>query len=242
MRGRPCRVWSGVVGSNSVPIIDGATTYTTIPYDNSWNISSFGGASHDPSQELQIINGSFLTKTSGGYLNYSSYYGNSGVDYSGISASGYRYCTFVWKIPSNVSAYNNLSFTLNGFSGGLSLSGQYIYIAGTTPLYLFYRIENTDALTPPASTPTYFGSSQWVNGSFAGAGADQLQFTNYGTLTGSGGLRWGMNGYVSGTTIPVILPTLLVDATNNPNMYIYCRIGLPMNIACSFTSVSISIS
>ena len=235
------RVWAGVENANLVPDIDGTTTYTSIQYDNSWDISSSSGT-YNPSQELQVVNGAFLTKTSGGYLNYSSSYNNTGLNYSGISATGYRYASFVWKIPANVAAYNNLSFTLNGFTGGLSLSGQYIYVAGTTPLYLFYRIENTSALTPPVTTPTYFGSSQWVNGAFAGAGADQLQFTNYGTLTSGGGLRWGMNGYTSGTTIPVILPSFLVDAVNNPNMYVYCRIGLPMNIACSFTSVTMTMS
>ena len=239
------RIWTGKSNINSVPpILTGPSpNVNQVPYDHSWNISSYGSQTKDPSDELQVFNGAFSTKSVGGYFNYSYFFGNAGTNYSGIHSTGYRYATFAWKIPVRSAAYNSLYFTLNEFVGGLSLRGTTILIAGTTPLLMFYRIENITALTPPPTIPVVFGSSQWIIGAYSGEGAAQLAGSgaNYGTFPNAGGLRWGfLNGaYSGGSNIPVILPTLSVQA---PNYYIYCRVGLPMNIPCSFKSVSMVIS
>jgi hypothetical protein len=112
------RVWSGQSNSLSVPpyaYLD-TTPYSSIPYDNSWDISS-GSGTYIPNQETQIINGAFRSKgtTQQGYFNYSNFFYNATtkntVNYSAISGTGYRFATFVWQAGVySAKNYNTLSF------------------------------------------------------------------------------------------------------------------------------------
>jgi hypothetical protein len=238
------RVWSGIspdAYGNQVPDIS-LESYTTIPYDNEWNISLYGSQSRDPSQELQVVNGKFRTKADDGYLDYSSTYENEGIDYSAIALNNYRYATFVWRIPARTNAYNTLTFSLNNFSPALSLESTppVVIFNTTSPIHLFYRIENFNHSIPTNNLTNYVQSSQWIDGNSIGAGSDEANAWNYGTLGTSNTLRWGYNSYNRITnTWNVTLPFLIVKT--DP-IYIYCRIGLPMDIACSFESVGMNIS
>ena len=72
-------------------LLNGTTSYLTIPYDNNWSILS------DPSglYDLQVANGSFQTYGSSrnvspitGYINYTSYYYTS----ANKNSYDYNYC------------------------------------------------------------------------------------------------------------------------------------------------------
>ena len=151
------------------------------------------------------------------------------------------------KLTTTTTFFNNEDRGAKSptYTSGQGLpNGPPIVISGTNrPLYMFYKIDNTDNIRPSYNANCcVFGSSQWVNANPSlPTGEDQLSMTNYGTLGVLGGLRWGFVRF-SGSTFTVFLPPLLVDPAVNPNMYIYCRIGLPMMISCSFESVTMNIS
>lgn len=130
-----------------------------------------------------------------------------------------------------------MSFTLNGLSGTITYSPPgYVKIGGQT-LYIFWRME-----TPPNTTPSDSGENPtftWIRGSYADTTA--ANSTGFGSLINDGSLKWSLNAsysLLSSNVFPLIIPQLSIYST----VYVYCRIGLPMNVACSFTSVTMTIS
>ena len=243
-----CRVWSGSSNENYVNVIDN-TIYANLPYENSSNITSAGNASTKvPNQELPIFKGAFRTPpTSIGYNDYSYTYLNSGVNYYGITQDGYRFATFAWRLPAPQSGgpsiqYNNLVFTLNGLNGTVTYP-LYQVLIGNSPLYIFWRFQNGQSTTPSSSTLN--PSSQWINGSYY----ENENVTN-GSIMGNPGLNllygsaqsFSLNRtqYMNSPSnvFPQSIPVITIDTSN---IYVYCRIGLPMSVSCSFTSVSMSI-
>lgn len=213
--------------------------YSSIIYDNSVDISIINSP-YDYSQELQISNGKFVTKSSAyGYKNYNNYYYDNNlrntVNYSTISATGYRYANFSWKSPTpnfssvfsnlfiNMTETNVQATYLNGSVYADSLSSKIIQ--------LYYRFEDDTGLTPSAST----NSSYWINGN-----------TTNGPTVGSG------NYYISGLTCngggysPVLSSNNIlfklklpnnINTTNANNITIYVRVGLPQDIDFSFGNI-----
>jgi mucin-19 len=194
--------------------------------------------------ELQIANGKFQTKTSTAYLNYSSLYysaslQNTGIDYTSISTSGaYRYATFIWKIPlgtvtSSSAAFTSVTFTINSPSTSpysISYSNNVASIGGKN-IQLFYRIE--DATTTTTAQVGSSISTSWIDAnSKAGTKINSSNYTSPSTYAKYYGVT--DTGTTNGTSYSVLIPSPVW--TNST--YLYCRIGLPMDVAFSFTSIS----
>jgi hypothetical protein len=223
------RVISGTAAANGVPpFTSSGSTYASVGYDNTLDISTL--------EELQVANGTFTTPNAQtyAYSDYRSLYYDSTqlntANYSGILSSGYRYVTFAWKIAAGT--YNtNIIFKINGISSTLPAD-----------LRLFYRVE--DASSPNPTNSASFTSS-WVNG--ATNSGSVLQSGNYFyPLSYSSILNVGLasgsaviNGSVATFTETITRGMGIISAQT---INLYCRIGLPMNSAFSFTTVSASIS
>ena len=214
----------------------GGTPYAATAYNNASTIAG--------QEELQTVAGYFQSKTSvdRGYLNYTSFAydatNSNTVDYSSVATTGYRYATFAWNISSSVTNYTSLAFTFHAVSPAITITGSVAYF-GTTPIQLYYRIE--DSNTP---TPTNLGnkSTSWIDGN-----------TTAGTPAGSGNyylptdltqaLNYGLTS-VSGSTAPVFtvkVPAALTVTTNN-TMRLYCRVGVPMTVQAKFDYVTAAMS
>jgi len=223
---------SAVAGAANVPpFLSTTTSYATLPYNNSMDITS--------TQELQVSNGTFTTPSGQilSYKNYSSYYYNSvlqnTVNYSSVSSSGYRYTTFAWRITGiSPSRYNTLLFTMNTTST-ITITNNLAY-AGANPIQIYYRFENAASPTPTdGSNPL---SSAWINGNLqsgttTGSG-NYYTPTDY-TQTPTSGL---LTSATSSGQFSVFIPPLSI--TSGTVVYLYCRVGLPMSSAFSFSNIT----
>ena len=224
--------------SASVPDFTAAgnTPYANTAYNNSSTILG--------QQELQTFNGFFqsITGSSNGYLNYTGFRYDptnfNTVNYSAISATGYRYATFVWNITQNLTNYTGLVFTFHSVSPAITITNNLAYF-GTTPIQLYYRIEDSNSPTP---TNLASFTTSWIDGN-----------TTAGTPSGSGNyylptdltqaLNYGLTS-VSGTTSPVFtvkVPAALTVSANN-RFRLYCRVGFPMDVQAKFDYVSASMT
>lgn len=250
------RIWSGKASipitsaSTTVPgvivpyLVSGTTPYASVPYNNGWNIASSAGT-YNPTDELQVANGMFVTKGSTlGYANYvGKYYSDSStnsVDYSSIAATGYRYATFVWRVAQN--NYGGLiTFTINSISPTPSIINNSACISDTAhPIYLLYRLEDAGSLTP---TDQSVYTSIWCNGNGYDENGNTVSTGNYFTPQDNSYVRGGLKSVGnagSNTLFTVYIPTLQI--TSGKYVNIYCRIGLPMDKNVRFQSVSASIS
>ena len=229
------RVTSGTAGAANVPPFNnGGTPYANTAYDNTLDITG--------TQELQVSNGKFTTPTGPGqtyaYQNYSSYrYSSSSfntLNYSGISATGYRYATFAWRYASSPSnGYTTLAFRLYNTSG-VTITNNLAY-AGGSPIQLYFRIENA-----ASSTPTNTGnmSSAWVNANSitppVTSSGNYFQPSTYTDAPYSGlyGTAANISTY---TNFPVLVPPMTINAET---VNLYCRIGIPMNVNFSFSYIT----
>ena len=227
------RVNSAVAGAANVPPFNASgTPYANTAYDNAANIG--------PLQELQVSNGKFTTPTGQtyAYKNYTTYYYASSslntFDYSSISASGYRYATFAWRVAAAYPlVYNTLAFRLYGTTG-ITISNNLAY-AGASPVQVYYRIEDV-ASSAPTNTGSY--SSAWINGNSltppVTTSGNYYLPTVYTDTPYSGLIVAAstQSGYIN---FPVFIPPLNV---NTQTVNIYCRIGIPMDLNVSFGQVS----
>ena len=187
--------------------------------------TAFSNTATLPSGELLLSNGAFRSATgsSTGYINYGSLYGNLGIDYSSVAKTGYRYATFAWKLTANY--VNTLSITLNGITN-FAKSGSLAIVSDSTNsanLQLFYRFQDSGA--------TY--TTPWINGnSLSGT---QVGPNTYGSATDLYGLK-----SVTGGVFSLEMPVAMTPAA--ANVYLYCAVGLPMNVACSFTTVTANLT
>ena len=198
-------------------------------------------------KELQIANGSFVTKASSyGYkdystLKYSSSLTNS-LNYSGISSSSvYRFACFAWKITA-YSGYNYITFTMNnasgfnrsGSAGFQSLTTNSSSLGATTEIPFYYKVEDSAG---SGGLNTY-----WIKGN-NNTGV-QINNNVIGDTTQSATLYNGIpsSGYSTNTSsFTVIFPAPLAGNYNS-NTYLYCIIGLPMDANCYFNYMSAQIS
>jgi hypothetical protein len=256
------RVWSQTVDPSYVyvPAIT-STIVATIPYNQSWNLTSTGSGNaggYDATGELQIFKGTIGSKgaTTFGYLNYSSYYYGGAspntFNYSGISTTvpGFRYVTFVYRCNEYSSTYNNLTFYMNGINQSVvfdtTTNIPYVNsISTSNQILLFYRIQD-------ASNVTVFDNNHintvWVDANLGGDGPTKITSSNYYSYPDDGsGIRWGKKGtsntFSSGTlSFSVSIPPFTVPFDSggftSGTIYIYCRVGLPMTTYIGFTNVS----
>ena len=226
------RVSSATAGAANVPPFNASgTPYANTAYNNTADITS--------TQEVQVTNGTFCTPSaqSFGYLNYTPFAydanNSNSVNYSSISASGYRYATFAWRIaPASPSVYGTLSFSLTSTST-VTVTNSLAY-AGSSPLYLFYRTEDTTSSAPTDASSL---SSAWINGN--STTGTQLTNGNYFLpTTYTSTPNWGLNSVsvvASTTTFSVKIHPL--NIASGKEIRLYCRIGIPMAESFRFATV-----
>ena len=245
------RVWSGTAVSTSFPVppysYNPTTPYSSIPYAQSWQISSATGA-----QELIVSNGGF-TSTTSAYTDYRSYYYNATslntANYLGIFGSGYRFSTFCWQLAQKTGVYTGLTFTMNNVSPSPTITNNQAYINGNL-IYVFFRIEQSGSILPTTESSSNY-SSIWIDINNPSATPvitppySSVGPGNYATPTNNSVIR---SGFTTGSVISgsnVIFNTFFPTQTqvnSSPNIYIYCRIGLPATQTFSFQSVTANVS
>jgi hypothetical protein len=244
------RIWSAPITTNaSAP----ATTvcpdlsyngilYATMPYDNAGSLTST-----DPSgcgTELLISNGLFVTPTTpSAYINYSTYAGNAGLDYSTITStsSRYRFATFCWKLPTPTS-YPNLTFTINSIHMLTRVTSTGVIRANGADMLVFYAFQNaSDPSSFPSSNSNKYNSA-WINANKAVTpSANGTTFANsynnastrFGSL-GQASLNTTANVSTGTATFKVFIP---VTSPVPANVYLYLRIASPMDKDTRFGSV-----
>ena len=207
----------------------------TTAYNHTYSIIS--GETYG--KELQIANGSFVTKVSSyGYLNYTMKYTSSltnNLNYSSISSSGYRFACFAWKLTA-YAGMQTITFTMNtpsGFNRSGS-SGFQPLLADTTEIPFYYKVEDSAG---SGGLNTY-----WIKGN--NSTGTRIDNNVLGSTTQSTTLYHGIpeSGYSTDTSsFKVIFPNPS-DGNYNTNTYLYCIIGLPMNVNCYFKYMSAQVS
>jgi hypothetical protein len=231
------RVWSAPSISNNCPDLSyNSTTYRTIIYDNTWDISTTNGG-YDATTELIVYNGLFSTPIRGGYIDYSNYLNNT-INYSSISRNGYRFASFCWKLSSRSNSYSNLSFTINNISpiptktgaGLLQINGRQIQV-----LYCFQDENQPSVFSSNVFNSVWIDGNNNINGVTSSSFFDiTKKYGYYGGITSSGVI---INSNTA--TINVFIPSV------NPvgsSTYLYLRLAIPMDVSIGFGSVSASIN
>jgi hypothetical protein len=243
------RIWS----NSNVPLGTGnsrygygtnnETPYSSSTYSHAWDIST-----SDYNNELQVFSGKYRTKgtSTDGYLNYTSYYYDSGTpntyNYSSIDTSGYRYATYVWNINPNSSiSYNKLEFKVVGISPTPTVTSPdyQTYINGNL-IKLYYRLERSTEISPVGGSTQ---STVWIDGNSV---IDPLSSSNFRIDPSTSTLRGGYTLYTeprvlgTDTNFDVVIPTTTV--LSGQTVRVYLRFGLPMNFNCSFSYIQARIS
>lgn len=215
---------SSVITNPYVP----SFTYSDPIYDHTVSLTT--------NQELPIMNGSFRTFTTG-YLNYSDYTENSGIDYSALpTVNGYRFATFKWDITEAQTQINTVSFSLDGITNGSLLYSDTLYktlFTGTsTPILLYYRFVDKAALGAPINTD--YATSVWISGS--SQGGTTVSSMNFISPTDNSVSYSGLNS-VSSTSSSYTF-NALSPFRGVRSSYLYCRVGIPTNINFKFNHIS----
>jgi hypothetical protein len=249
------RIWSAPITANaSAPVATvcpdlsyNGILYYTMPYDNAGSLTST-----DPSgcgTELLIRNGLFVTPltTPSAYINYSTYAGNSGRDYSTITSSTkYRFATFCWKLPTPTS-YANLTFTINSIFALTRVTSTGVIRASGTDMSVFYAFQNAgDPSSFPISNSTKY-NSVWINANKGtNPSANGTTFANsYNTVStrfgslGQGSPNTTANAATGTATFKVFIP---VTSPVPANVYLYLRIGMPLDKDYRFGSVNATLN
>jgi len=241
------RVYSGVAQSGTnVPnyLYNGSTAYSSVPFSNSWDLTvssiTSGSNTYDGTQEILIANGALRTSDTNYAKSYTSYYYSNGlntVNYSGISSSGYRYVTFAWKVSTTLSGSNTrINISLGANNLFLVNSLLYADSGGNNQVLVYYRVEDMGALSTFTSNNA---STYWVS-----VNDNATSSNNNGPVSGSNYYSVPGNNkpYYSSPTsttslITAGLPLALSTNTtglSSGNIYVYVRIGLPMNISTTY--------
>jgi hypothetical protein len=256
--------------SFTTPTTVGATptnTYASVLYNQTWSLTDSGTyntGGYDATTELQVAKGGFITPNTTlntftiGYKNYNSYLINSNIspislaNYTSISATGYRFTTFVWKLGAGTFPAT-VTFTLNNVRNIVQqvANPACAVTSAGNPLYILYRLEDTANIYPsidPGSGLYVFDTATkttiWLNGN-ANDPTAVVGTTNYYQLLTS---NYPTSAYVRGGfvatsisggnfLIQVAVPAPVIISNT---LYLYCRIGLPMTDDASFSYVSAS--
>ena len=258
---RGCRINSSATVGNEFLIPNNTLnnlTYNGIsyskqsnPYNNSLVITS--GSSIPYKHECLLTNGKY-TNISADYPTgtfFSLQITNSNIN----KTIGYRFITFGWYINTSLleAEYKFINFTLENCGICRIISGQVVLDSNSDPIYLFYRFEDTTSSTPPSSTLTAFEttrSTPWINGNNS---------ANISTNLGTNQTPYSSNNYTDNNVSYLGLDSaniVQINELNNvtfkeniaqplsknssPNIYLYCRIGLPTGF--SFTGITANLS
>ena len=241
------RIWSAPSVTNNCPDLkfnrpepDVDVEFHTIPYNNSWDISNANNSGYDATAELQVYNGSFITKafnSTNAYINYSSYLHNT-YNYSTIPDDKIRFASFCWQIPESTVSYTSLFFTINSNGSQFKNYNASKIQVNNTDLLMFYAIRDT-------STSTYNDqniNTVWIN---ANKNDSKVNSSNYFLTDNTYGNLGGLlsittpdtNSSSNSFTISVFVPAVKTSSST----YLYFRIGCPMTTSLSFNNVSSSI-
>ncbi len=220
---------------------------TSLPDFDAWKQKYDHNELLTDNEELQINQGYYRTKQSNttGYLNYGDNYGtiysdNANINYT-IIDDDYRYATFVWKLNSNSYTYNQIDFRIIGQSNKISLPTGSTATIGGSDIKIFTRLEDGNNQTyTPGTTP---GTGSFLGGTFNTTWINPLSDSDPG-LTSSNmtvvdsikNSRKGSN-VVSGGIFYFQLGIPATSITSSDNIYLYLRIGLPMNQSYYFEYV-----
>jgi hypothetical protein len=196
-----------------------------------------------------VLHQSLGTQGTNGYINYtSSYFGNNlanSVNYSTITTSGFRWSTFAWNIPSSIISslgsgvsYQTLVFQFNNFSNPSSFT----VLNGTASLggisfYFYYRVEdsaNPISITSGSVSQTNYSviSTPWING-------NSNSSPSIGPGPNTSTIYNGSTGITTGGKFSVLSGGYALSNSNyTNNMYVYCRVGIPMSSPFSFSGIS----
>jgi hypothetical protein len=232
------RIWSAPSVSNNCPdlLYNGTTAYLDISYNNTWNITTTNQSGYDATTELLISNGQFTTVRSA-YLDYNAYVGNSGFNYSSISATGYRFASFCWKLNASNNSYTSLSFTINSiYNATIATDGSKLLQMNGVKVPVFYAFQDTSSTSYNSTTfnSVWINANSNING--AGSANFYLSANTYGVLGGITSAAVTLNG--SNATINAFIPA--INPVKN-SIYLYLRIAVPMNTDIKFGSVSAKI-
>ena len=245
--------------------IGNTSNFASVLYNQAWYLTDTGGnnSGYDATQELQVADGLFITPNSTsnsikiGYKNYNGYYNNSIgslINYGSISATGYRYATFVWRLQASTTYPAYLNFTFNNVRNITSNTGgtAYVQTSSGNPIYVLFRFEDSALLYPSIDVgsgnyqfPTNYYTSIWANAN--GLDIFPLTGTNYyyvytNNYPTSAYVRGTFNSsLVSGNNVILQANVPTVAPTTSP-FYLYCRVGLPMTDDVYFASISANFS
>ncbi len=230
------RIGSGTattIGSSSyVSALPPTASYASTAYNNSQLLTT--------NQDLQLFNGKYRSKGSStqGYINYSSYYQTTSTfntaNYSTISATGYRYCTFAWKVNTNASNYTKVQFQLLGNISNNVNNPDSLPNVGSTRLYLYYRIEdsaNYSTFSASYRNTTWIDINNNVNGITSG------NYYNNSIIVDGKNTASGYNNSFTGGVYTVNGLTQSFSVGASDNVYLYFRVCVPMNEDFDFDSV-----
>jgi len=256
--------------TNTTPPTYGNTlNFASVLYSQAWYLTDSGtsvNSYYDATNELQVADGRFITPNSKlannvtkiGYKAYSPYYGNTSVsptsliDYTSISASGYRYATFVWQVqPDSYGAY--ITFTFNNVKNIVQQVATPACAVTTNgnPLYILYRLEDASLIYPTLVSGSYQFDSAKVTSVWTNINAYDEQYINksnyYDVLTAnyptSAYIRSGFSATsLSGGNFSIKGITISPSVYSGETVYLYLRVGLPMGDDVSFESISAQFS
>ena len=234
-------------------------------YDNS---QSLANATSSPYvyEDLQICNGRFRTAGSiagNGYFDYRPYLRAPGGLYNpyNYSALGgeikYRWATFKWQVASTTDSnnYTQLYFTIQNSSTVYYRGSTYRLFADvalTKQILFFYRFEQSNQQTPDNMSDTNYKTTVWVDAlsNFdSGTFANKMGLNTYNGLLGGynstyGSETFSTNNYQYKCIMPAITPNNVKypGTTTVYPVYIYARIGVPMDATFSMEGVSCKIT
>ena len=243
-----------------------ATSYSAFLYDNTQSLSSIGYGNELlytgllSSSSSIFVGGPSLTY----YINYNELAGgykyNTNANYSGIR-TGIRYVTFAWRVNpsvfSSTTPIGTLTFTLQGVVGMTVTSGTVYPTGSSTPLFIYYRVEDSSSLNLPTNRPAPCITTFWINANdTVGSSGSLINSSNcYNVNESNASVPYyiGVTPPNATGTTTITLPAKtggfgfsssnIPASGNNTPVYVYLRIGLPIqtsnlyftNVTCALT-------
>jgi hypothetical protein len=199
-------------------------------YGTTWTESAVQLATTNTT-ELQLFDGYFAAKgfaAAPGYLNYGTFYGLAGPDYSGVTATAgtYRYVTFAFSTAGTGSGNSYLVLTISGGTGaGWGMNG-------TT-----YALNNVRMSVMMASADFAGGQSAWFNANLLNTGTN-VNGAGVATITSNPMfpvlVTTGASIGTTATTRVLTVPS----ASGSSATTIYVRVGIDMSVDAGFTGIT----
>lgn len=248
-----CRVYSGLFPGTyeNTPSNDLKYLAANLTFDNTKNLKI------EYDNELLYANGKFCTPglSPECYRDYSYYKIGNFIqpDYTIDSNDPiYRYATFIWSVPQsvfmNTASYRTLNFSILNTTGIIVQNG---LAYGKTYIDLYYSVIDSSSPKLPDIQEKCI-TTYWIDANASNGGTlitanncyiKNLPSVNYTgssipNITPSGN---NLNFSVTSGGYSMSSVNIPLGGTTNP-VYVYLRIGLPINSPISFTGVTCNLS